>query len=136
VVAVQDVDWLSWTCEPPHPAWDRLRDALACMRREARLDVHIGRRLPALLARAGVVDVRVRADVQLLRRGHADHTLLLTFAQLHRRRLVAEGHLGAAEIDALCAALREHLERDDTLSIYALFFQAWGRKAPAAGRQP
>jgi SAM-dependent methyltransferase len=132
VLAVQDVDWLSWTCEPPHPAWNRLRDALAAMRCGAGLDVHIGRRLPALLTLAGMQDVRVRADVQVLRRGDADHTLLLTFARLHRERLVAGGHLGAVEIDALCAALGEHLARDGTLSICALFFQAWGRKAPCS----
>ncbi len=128
VVAVQEVDWVSWTCEPPHPAWELLRDALAATRRDAGLDAHIGRRLPAMLARAGLVDIRVRADVKLLRRGDADHTLLLTFAGLHRERLVANGHLAAAEFDALCAALRQHLDRDDTLSIYALFFQAWARK--------
>jgi SAM-dependent methyltransferase len=129
VVALQDVDWISWTCEPAHPAWDRLRDALAQMRCDAGLDVHIGRRLPAMLARAGLVDIRVDVQTRLLRRGDADHLLLLTFAEMHRQRLVAGGHLGAAEIDDLCAALREHLDRDDTLSIYALFFQAWGRKA-------
>ena len=28
VVAVEEVDWVSWVCEPAHPAWDRLRDAL------------------------------------------------------------------------------------------------------------
>ena len=25
-VAVQEVDWLSWQCEPAHPAWTELRD--------------------------------------------------------------------------------------------------------------
>jgi SAM-dependent methyltransferase len=129
VVAVQDVDWISWTCEPAHPAWDRLRDALAQMRRDAGLDVHIGRRLPAMLARAGIVDIRVDVHTPVLRRGDPDHRLLLTFVQLHRQRLVTGGHLVAPEIDALCAALGEHLDRDDTLSIYALFFQAWGHKA-------
>jgi SAM-dependent methyltransferase len=28
VVALQELDWVSWICQPPHPAWDRLRDAL------------------------------------------------------------------------------------------------------------
>ena len=90
--------------------------------------MHIGRRLPALLSHAGLVDIRVDVHTHLLRRGDPDHTLLLTFAELHHERLVAGGHLAAAEIVSLCATLREHLERDDTLSIYALFFQAWGRK--------
>lgn len=129
VVALQEVDWISWACEPPHPAWDRLRDAIAKARRDAGLDVNIGRRLPAMLARAGMVDIHVSTEVPLLRRGDPQHTLMLTFAALHRDRVVAGGHLAADEIDALCTALRDHLDRHDTLSIYALFFQAWGRKA-------
>ncbi|MFD6620016.1 class I SAM-dependent methyltransferase, partial [Streptomyces albidoflavus] len=28
-VAVQDVDWLTRVCEPPHPSWDRLVTAVA-----------------------------------------------------------------------------------------------------------
>ena len=28
VVALEEVDWVSWICQPPHPCWDRLRDAL------------------------------------------------------------------------------------------------------------
>lgn len=29
IVVLEEVDWISWICEPPHPAWDRLREALA-----------------------------------------------------------------------------------------------------------
>ena len=37
-VAVQEVDWLSWQCEPAHPAWTRLRTSSpACGTRETSI---------------------------------------------------------------------------------------------------
>ena len=46
-VAVQEVDWLSWQCEPAHPAWTELREILTRLWRSRDLDPTIGRRLPA-----------------------------------------------------------------------------------------
>jgi hypothetical protein len=39
VVALQEVDWVSWICQPPYPAWNRLRDALRDFRARRGLDV-------------------------------------------------------------------------------------------------
>src|ERR1700756_254559 len=47
VVALEELDWVSWVCQPPHPAWDRLRDALRDLRARRGLDVYMGRRPPA-----------------------------------------------------------------------------------------
>jgi len=47
-VALQDVDWMTWTCLPEHADWDRLADRAG---RAWSGDVRIGRRLPALLRR-------------------------------------------------------------------------------------
>jgi SAM-dependent methyltransferase len=55
-VAVEDVDWMTWTCLPEHTDWHRLADAVG---RVWSGDVHIGRRLPALLRAGGLVDVQV-----------------------------------------------------------------------------
>ena len=52
VVAVQEVDWLSWQCEPALPAWTALREVLRALWHSRGLDPDIGRRLPTLL-RAG-----------------------------------------------------------------------------------
>ena len=38
-VAVQDVDWLTWTCLPEHPDWNRLRQTAAAVWSG---DVHLG----------------------------------------------------------------------------------------------
>lgn len=83
VVALQEVDWISWICQPPRPAWDRLRDALRDFRARRGLDVHLGRRLPGLLRGAGLGEVGFRATWPAYIDGAGDnHTLLVTFAQM------------------------------------------------------
>lgn len=128
VVAVEEVDWLSWTCEPPHPAWDRLREANAAVWRERGADVHIGRRLPALLRAAGLTDVRVKAHVPIWQSGDRYQTLLLTFTALHRQAILDAGLLTDGDLTELVAALDTHLADPETLVVYALLVQAWGRR--------
>ncbi len=54
-VVVQEVDWLSWQCEPGLPAWAALRDVLRGLWHSRGLDPEIGRRLPTLLRDGRVV---------------------------------------------------------------------------------
>jgi SAM-dependent methyltransferase len=124
-VAVQDVDWLSWTCVPAHPAWDRLTAVAAAAWSG---DVCIGRRLPALLRAAGLVDVRVEAHIRIHRPGQPYHRLLLRFVDIHRDRILDAGALTAAELDRDVRELGAHLDDPDTFTLYATFFQAWGRR--------
>ncbi len=124
-VAVQDVDWISWTCVPAHPDWHRLADAAAAAWSG---DVHVGRRLPALLRGAGLVDVGVDAHTRVFRPGEPYHTLLLRFAEIHRERILGDGELSAAELDRAVGRLGDHLAQPETFTLYATFFQAWGRK--------
>jgi len=64
VVAVQDIDQVPWLCEPPHPAWETLVSAFLMVWRANGLDPLIGRRLPALLRAAGLVDVEVEVHAR------------------------------------------------------------------------
>lgn len=128
VVAVQDLDWVSWLCEPSHPAWDRLLSATAAARQAHGLDVNIGRRLPALLRRAGLVDVGFHAFAPVWKPGDLYQYLLIGFAELHRDRIVSAGLLGDEEMTELATALRAHLDHPGTLVIHPLLFQAWGRR--------
>ena len=57
LVVLQEVDWLSWQCEPAHAAWDELQGLLRRLWASRGFDPCIGRRLPRLLADAGVVDI-------------------------------------------------------------------------------
>ena len=123
-VAVQDVDWMTWTCLPEHPDWDLLRETAAAVWSG---DVHLGRRLPALLRGAGLVDVEVMPHLRVFRPGEPYHRLLVRFIALHRTRILQCGRLFAEELDAAVARLENHLAEPSTAVLYATFFQAWGR---------
>ena len=79
-VAVQDVDWLTWTCLPEHADWNLLREKAAAVWSG---DVHLGRRLPALLRGAGLVDVEMVPHLRVFRPGEPYHRLLVRFIALH-----------------------------------------------------
>ncbi|WP_082801996.1 chorismate pyruvate-lyase family protein [Herbidospora cretacea] len=123
-VAAQEFDWASWQCDPPHPAWDRLKALIAEV---FGGDVHVGARLPTLLRQAGVTQVRVAAHAYYWRPGDRYQTLLPHFAGLFHDRMVANGACPDT-LHALTGALREHLAHEDTVVREALFVQAWGRK--------
>ena len=127
-VALEEIDWISWTCETPHPGFGVLVDALEQVWQRAGVDVHIGRRLEGLLRAAGLVDVRACAHQKLARPGDLNHTNVLHFVEICRERLLAAGEFSAGQLDALVEALGEHLARPDTVVLDKLFFQAWGRR--------
>jgi SAM-dependent methyltransferase len=130
-LALEEVDWVSWVCEPPHPAWDRLRDALCEFRARRGLDVHMGRRLPGLLRSVGLDEVGFRAICPTYIHGDADnhnHTLLVTFAKLHGADLVADGLVAGDELAVLVDELGAHLADPATITLYTLLCQAWARK--------
>jgi SAM-dependent methyltransferase len=124
-VVVQDVDWLTWRCLPEHPDWDRLAAAAAQVWSG---DVHVGRRLPAVLHAAGLVDVQVVPHVRVFRPGEPYHRLLVRFVALHRARILDAGVLTAEEVDAAVDRLEAHLAAPGTVTLYATLFQAWGRR--------
>jgi SAM-dependent methyltransferase len=129
VVALEELDWVSWICQPPHPAWDRLRDALRDFRARRGLDVHLGRRLPGLLRDAGLSDVTIRVTCPTFIDGVGDdRTLLVTFAKMHGAALVADGLIAADELATLVAELEAHLANPATITFYCLFCQAWAVK--------
>ena len=127
-VALHEVDWISWQCEPPHPAWDRLRELLAGLWRARGLDTCIGRRLPSLLRGAGLRDVRATAHAGIDGSDVWYQRLLLTFVERFADRIVDGGLARRDEIDALASALTRHLAQPDTIVIRALSVQAWGRR--------
>jgi SAM-dependent methyltransferase len=124
-VALQDVDWMTWTCLPQHTDWDRLADVAG---RAWSGDVRIGRRLPALLRAAGLVDVQVLPHLRVFRPGEPYHRLLLRFVDLHRSRILDGGGITPGQLDAAVARLERHLADPGTVTLYATLFQAWGRR--------
>ena len=126
-LAVQDADAISWTCEPPHPAWDRLVCAVLTIWRDGG-DPFIGRRLPGLLGAAGLVDVSVDVHVRVWRPGDLYQTMLLHFAELFREKMLARGLLTESELTDLVEKLRAHLNDPGTIVLHWLFCRVWGRK--------
>lgn len=127
-VAVQEVDWLSWQCEPALPEWTELRDVLTRLWHSRGLDPCIGRRLPALLRAAGLREVTAVASAGIDGTGQPYQRLLLTFAARFRERLL-DGITPADELDRLVDAVAAHLARPDTVVVRAMTVQAWGRVA-------
>lgn len=124
-VVLRDIDAISWTCHPAHPAWDRLMRALIT---SWSGNWFIGRRLPGILREAGLADVEVDACIQVWRPGELHHKLLLHFADICRERILAAGALTGAQLDGCVHELDRHLDRPDAVTLYIPLIQAWGRK--------
>ncbi|MFE5841112.1 methyltransferase domain-containing protein [Streptomyces niveus] len=124
-VAVQEFDWATWQCDPPHPAWNRLKDLLAGI---FGGDVHIGARLPGLLREAGLTDVRTTAHTYYWHPGDRYQTLLLSFAHLFRDRLLHHTSLTIEEFDSLTNTLHAHLSQRHTTVRESLLVQSRARK--------
>jgi SAM-dependent methyltransferase len=128
IVALQEPDPACWVCDPPHPAFDRLRDALIAAYPRSGKDFCLGRRTARLLRDAGLRDVGVRASAMVTRPGDYYHTFLLTLTGLLRAPLVLAGGVDPDRLDADRAAVREHLGDPDSLTCRPLLWQAWGTR--------
>ena len=135
VVAVQEVDWLSWQCEPALPEWTALREVLRSLWHSRGLDPDIGRRLPTLLRAAGLCEVEANGRAGIDGAGHPYRRLILTFAERFRERILAARLTRPDELDALVAAVDRHLADPGTVVVRAMTVQAWGRVAGRAGRR-
>ena len=99
-VAVQEVDWLSWQCEPAHPAWTRAarRSSPGC---GTRVTSTRGRAPPAGAARVG----RAASTSRAMAHAGIDmvddwyQRLLISFAEMFRPRIVDAGLATADELD-------------------------------------
>jgi SAM-dependent methyltransferase len=128
MVALHEADYVSLLCDPPHPAWSRLMQALETYAEMNGIDLFIGRRVPRMLRNAGLVEVQTHPLIYLHPAGHWRRMILWQFVQNLRDRLIAQGVLAAAELDDLSAALQRHLEDPNTLVMSHLYVQVWGRK--------
>ena len=128
VIALQEPDFSSSVCDPPHPAWDPLlAELLAAYRRNGK-NFNSGRRIARDLRAAGLTDVQVRVTARLTQAGEYYQTFLLTLTGLMRDQIITGGRLTAADFDAQSESLRAHLEQPGTLTCQPTMWQAWGTK--------
>jgi SAM-dependent methyltransferase len=136
VIALEDIDNVSWLCEPEHGSWTALMGAFNIAFKARGGDPFIGRRLPGLLRAAGVVDVRARAQGELPQPGQYRRTHLIGLVSSLREPIIAMKVMNERDLDSHIKALSEHLADPATTVIEKLLIQAWGRKAaPSTGSQ-
>jgi SAM-dependent methyltransferase len=137
VLAVEEPDIETLHCFPPHPAWDRLRQALADTFDAIGGDVHIAQSLYRRFRALGLGEIGYRPFVVGFTHSDpmADY-LPLTIESL-RPMLIDRGLAEAGELDAAIAACRAHLAEPDTVSVSYLVAQVWGRTpGPSAAGSP
>jgi hypothetical protein len=129
MVVLEDIDNVSWLCQPAHPSWTALLDAFHAAFHAAGGDGFVGRRLPGFLAAAGVKDIDVRVSVATPPVGDYRRTHLVSLIESVRDKVIAKGILSETALNEHCEALRRHLADPATTVIDKLLVQAWGRKA-------
>ena len=112
----------------PHPAWNRIKAALAAVFVQGGGDYCAGQRTYGLLRRAGLEDVQVRAAVVALHDRHPYMEALTLRAASLRRRIVEGGLLSEADLDEATAACEQLIHDPDTLVLTFITTQVWGRK--------
>lgn len=126
IVAVEDVDFPGHTWHPESVAMERYVDLYQRLVRSRGGDPCLGRKLPALCAQAGLVDVQAQPTMTL------DQTAAvapLTLAHIGAAAIGA--HLiGPDELSQLICELEDYAGRPGTSVSLAPTFQVWGRNAP------
>src|SRR6202166_1618435 len=128
VVALHEADWIAHVCDPPLPAWDRLRQVLDNYAEAKGMDLYVGRRIPRLLRNAGLIEVKVNPLIHIYGPDHTRRPIFLNFVNNLRDRILAEGLISQGEFAESISSVERHLSEPETLVVSHLFIQAWGRK--------
>ena len=127
-IVLEDVDNVSWLCQPAHPSWDVLLKAFHTVFQAGGGDPFVGRKLPVLLHEAGVEDIQVRVSVETPPLGDYRRTHLVSLIDSVSDKIVAKGVLTKDELKAHREALLRHLGDAKTTVIDKLLVQSWGRR--------
>src|SRR5262249_32333849 len=65
-VILEDIDNVSWLCEPAHPSWNILLDTFHAVHKAGGGDGFIGRRLRNYLITAGLTNVQTNVHVEAI----------------------------------------------------------------------
>ena len=126
--ALEDVDNVSWLCQPAHPSWDILLNAFHTVFHAGGGDGFIGRRLPVLLRAAGVQNIQTKVTVEAPPLGDYRRTHLVSLIDSVRDKIIAKGLLNETELIDHREALVHHLSDPATTVIDKLLVQCWGQK--------
>jgi|SRR5665213_215187 len=128
-VVLEDVDNVSWLCQPAHPSWDILLNAFHTAFHAGGGDGFVGRRLPVLLRAAGVQNIQIKVTVETPILGDYRRTHLISLIDSVRDKIIARGLLKETELNEHREALTRHLNDPATTVIDKLLVQCWGQKS-------
>jgi ubiquinone/menaquinone biosynthesis C-methylase UbiE len=128
IVALQESDSSSYVSDPPQPAWDRLRELTVAAFARTGGNYDSGRHLYAILRRAGLENIYVRAAVLALPHGHPFRRWPLQSAAAMRPRMIEWGLTTEAELESLLAAGEAIADNDSIFLLSFMVVQAWGQK--------
>lgn len=127
VVAIQEADFETLRCFPPHPAWAELARLFVACFPEPGCEP-IAQRMYRLLRARGVRDIAYRPCLPGVRSG--DPWIDYLPATVESMRGTVTGRLGVApeRLTELLEACRAHLAEPDTVFTPYTVVQVWGRK--------
>ena len=128
VVALQEPDVETFSCYPPHPAWDRLMAAMLDVFASVGADVHLARRLYRMVRDAGLRDVHYRPFLIGIRSTDPMVDHLPATVESLRSTILKRGLLSEAELPVLLEQCRSHLRDPGTVVRSFMVAQIWGRK--------
>ena len=127
-VVLEDVDNVSWLCEPAHPSWHVLLDTFHAVHKAGGGDGFIGRRLRGYLRTVGLSNVQTNVHVETIGLGQYRRTHLVSLLDSIRDKVIAMGLLTEEALREHMDSLVKHLENPDTTVMDKLLVQAWGQK--------
>lgn len=125
---LEDVDNVSWLCQPPHSSWDAILNAFHAVFQAGGGDPFLGRRLSELLRSAGAHEIRMAVSVDVAAPGEYRRMHLVSLLDAVREQVLSAGVFDHEELKRHREALVVHLEHAATTVIDKLLVQAWGRK--------
>lgn len=126
-VAFQEADVSTLNCYPSHPAWERLKRALADILPTAAGNPQFAHGLYRLLRQAGFENVQYRPFLVGFRSGDPMADYFPATMESFRSALI-EKRLIAGEVDAVLAECRAHMAEPGTVSTYHTVVQVWGTR--------
>ena len=128
IMALQEPDASAWDFYPSDPEWQRLKACILAAFRSGGGDFNAGQRTFGLLRSLGLEQVRMRAAVLGLCDCHSYMRLPVQFAASLRPRLLGEGLVGEAELDAAIAACERIASDPEQTCLTFVVTQVCGRK--------
>jgi SAM-dependent methyltransferase len=128
IIALQEPDAACWDFYPSDPVWQGLKAAILAAFRRGGGDFDAGRRTFAMLRKLGLEEVRFRAAVVGLGDSHPYMRVPIQLATSLRPRLLGDGLIDAATLDAAVATCERIAADPERACTSFVVTQVYGRK--------